>query len=104
MTRVNFISRGRSFTGAHLISALELSREWGAPQSASISLTFSDSITSRAPSESLSGNEQSQMKAQVSRIAAVTDPIPPIRHQSVVEMHLHEDAQALNSAFPQLVG
>jgi len=32
MTRVNFISRGRSFTGAHLISALELSREWGAPQ------------------------------------------------------------------------
>ncbi len=31
MTRVNFISRGRSFTGAHLISALELSREWGAP-------------------------------------------------------------------------
>ena len=35
MTRVNFISRGRSVTGAHLISALELSREWGAPQNGS---------------------------------------------------------------------
>ena len=32
--RILWTVRGRSFTGAHLISALELSRGWGAPQSA----------------------------------------------------------------------
>ncbi len=39
--RVNFISRGRSFTGAHLISALELPKEWEAPQTICVAPSLS---------------------------------------------------------------